>query len=86
MQGVGKALFQRPGLTLPVAGILKPVRSVGDVGQRADIGESALQSVDIAGGAVQRRELPIHPVVANATAFGEGVEQGLDQEQMVIES
>ena len=65
VQGVGQVVLYLTRDALPMLGIIKPVRPVGDVIEGSALGYARRQGVDLAIDPVQRGQLPREPVVGN---------------------
>ncbi len=77
VQRVGKPVLEIAGAALPGGRIGEPVGAVGDIGERPDAREAHRKGVDVAVGAVEGRELALHPVLGDSpVALASGARRG----------
>ena len=69
MQRIGQFIFDLARDPLPVIGVGKPVRPVGDEGPGADLRDPARQRVDIAIGVIGLVDLGAEPCIGNPAPF-----------------
>ena len=85
VQRIGEPVLEIPRPALPGLRIGEPVRAIGDIGKSAHPGEPRRQSVDIAVGPIEARELPLHPVFRHPpVALGEVLEHRPDEARVLV--
>ena len=85
VQRVGEPVLEASRPALPCLRIGEPVGAIGDIGERAHAREPRRQRVDVAVGAVEARELALHPVFGQApVALRQMLEQRPDQARVLV--